>query len=277
MFINRILLPAVAAGLLLPLSAPQAHRNIDVRINAINEQIHADPQNYLLHIKRGELHAEHSEWETALADYDRAQELGPEALAKDLDLLRGYVWLRSGEPALARAALDRYLIYKPGSSQAHLASARVWAALDREEEALDDYNEAITLAKAPTPNLFIERAELLVATGKTQEAIAGIEDGVRRIGPIATLVQFAVETERAAGNNKAALIWIERLSPQLQQSPRWLLVKGDVYADSDDAERATQAWQEARTSINNLPESRQQLPVFQKLMAELETRLGRAG
>src|SRR5437016_11278382 len=97
-----------------------AHGAIDEQIATLASQIEEDPQNAALHLKRGELHSYHRDWDAAMADYERAAQLDPTLAG--VDLARGKTLLHAGSPARANRGLDRCLAEHPeqaGTMETH--------------------------------------------------------------------------------------------------------------------------------------------------------------
>ena len=93
-----------------------AHQGAGEQILALDERIAARPGDATLHLRRGELHRVHRNWEAARADYDRSRGLDP-GLAL-VDFCRGRMWFEAGEPRRSLTALDRYLRYVPADPSA---------------------------------------------------------------------------------------------------------------------------------------------------------------
>src|SRR3954468_20383167 len=69
----------LAAGVLLAFSAAAfGHGDLHERITALSEQIAAAPGKADLYLQRGEVYRNHEDWDLALADYDRADQLDPD-------------------------------------------------------------------------------------------------------------------------------------------------------------------------------------------------------
>ncbi|MEE8270183.1 MAG: hypothetical protein V3R98_00425 [Alphaproteobacteria bacterium] len=110
----------------------------------------------------------------------RLDELAAELEARDppltVDLLdqAGRAWLLAGEPAWARAALDRAVALRPADAELYVARSYAHAAMESYEAALADLARADTLApgRAEIPLL---QAAAYRYEGRLEEALAAVE------------------------------------------------------------------------------------------------------
>jgi predicted Zn-dependent protease len=263
----------LAAGLIAVwIGAPAmvlAHADILERITALDREIREGPQSAALYLKRGELHRLHRDWPAALADYEQAARLEPQNPA--VNYYRGRMWLEAGEPERARPALDRFLAARPDHADALLTRSRALAYLGERLAAAGDLTRAIALLDAPTPEVYLERARLLRAEGPdyTDRALAGLDEGIARLGPMVTLIQFAIELERAHGRYLSALDRLDGLPEGPAGQPAWLRVRGDLLLAAGKREEARAAYAAGLEVIESHPPARRNL----RANSELATRL----
>ena len=200
----------VALALLLATVAPvAAHAPIETQIADLTRRIAAAPANATratLHLRRGELQRILGRPAAAGADYETARRLDPDLAAVDLGL--GLLRLETGRPAAAIAALDLFLARRPGDPEGLAARARACARLGRYLEAAGDFTAAIAGSGArrpPAPDLYIERARALASAGDVwlDDALAGLEDGLDRLGRPVSLALLATDIERRLGRPAA--------------------------------------------------------------------------
>ncbi len=258
----------LAVGLLAPVTA-FAHADIIERLAALDRQIEQTPQSSELYFKRGELHRLHRDWPAARADYDRGAQLDPDNPA--VHYYRGRMWLEAGDPARARPLLDRFIAARPDHADARLIRARVLAALGQWQAAADDLTRAIELLEPPTPEVYLDRARALVAAGPehTETALRGLDEGIARLGPVVSLIQYAIEAERAHGRPEAALARLDRLPAQLRRQPAWLAIRGDILASMGETQQAQATYRAGLDAIAAYPPARRNA----RATAELESRL----
>ena len=244
-----------------------AHGDLHPRIIEITEQIKLSPTNALLYFQRAELYRIDGDFTNALADLNEVARL--DRSLKRVDFLRGQVQLDANQPQAAIAPLNRYLADHPPDPEAYTARARVLAKLNRPAPAIEDYNQAIKLSSTPNPELFIERAAAWRALDKPEEAIRGLDEGIRRLGPIVTLQLPAVDAELALKHTDAALARIDTVMARLQRKESWLVRRAEILRDARREEEARTNYFAALEAINRLPSAHRGT----RMTLELESRI----
>lgn len=238
---------------LLMLSVPLlAHEGLHEQITAMTERIRAEPANAALYLKRGELYRLHQQFDLAARDYDRASALDPQL--HSVDLGRGRASMAAGRITDAIAALQRYAAAEPNDPEGHTALARALVRAGRSPEAAIEYTAA--LRTLPDPDIGIECAQALLAAGKSEEALHGLDDLLTRLGPVVTLQLTAIDIEVNRNDIDAAL---RRIDAALTTAPRtemWLELRGDVLMCAGRAAEAREAYQAALEAIASLPPER---------------------
>jgi len=245
-----------------------AHADVDARVAALDRQIAANLRNGELYLKRAELHRLHQDWDVALADYQRAEQLTPDL---EVDFYRGRMWLDAGRLDLAKSALDHFLRIKPNHANALRVRARVLARRGDRLAAAADLSKALARLHKPTPDLYLERAQLLVSAGSAHidGALRGIDQAIARFGPLVTLIQFAVDVETNRGHHMAALARIHTLPDVVKQLPTWMARRGDILLVAGHRKEAKVAYTAALTAIKRLPTQRRRT----RAVVTLENRL----
>src|SRR5881396_2967287 len=199
-----------------------AHPDLIIQIEEVTKQIEQEPNNPELYLKRGELRRAHIEWDAAYADYERAFALAPDMAA--IDLARGRLFLDSGWPLSARAALDRFLSRQPNGVEGLILRARALTRLNLRLAAAQDYSRAIGLSPEPGPELYIERAQVLAAEGSEYlpSALEGLDEGIRKLGPLVTLQLFAIDAELKQKNIDGALARLDQVAQKSPRKETWL-------------------------------------------------------
>ncbi len=251
-FPNCFLLTAAAMG--LATANAFAHGDVHLRIVALTEQIAQSPNsptNAPLIFQRADLYRVDGDWTNALADLDRVTQLNWNL--NRVDFLRGLVHFEAGQPQAALAPLDRFLASKPKDPEAFTLRGRVLAKLNRPSAAIEDYNTAIALSGAASPELFIERAAAWRALGKNEEAIRGLDEGIRKLGPLVTLELPAVDAELALKHYDAALTRIDVVMARLQRKETWLERRAQILRAAGREEEARKNYRDALEAIERLP------------------------
>lgn len=253
---------------LLPLQL-LAHGALHEQIATATKQIEKNPKSAELYLKRGELHRAHEDWDAALADYERVATLNPKLAI--VDLARGKLLLAANWPVSAKFYLDRFLAAQPKHVDALVTRARVEAKLGQRFASAQDYTTAITLSAEPPPEYYIERAQALAAEGGKylDEALQGLDGGIKKLGPLVTLQLFAIDLELKQKRYEAALSRLDQITAQSPRKETWLARRGEILQQAGRLGEAREAFQAALKAIDSLPPARRQVPAMQ----ELEKRL----
>jgi len=269
----------VSVVLFFILTAPAplvfAHADLETRIEAVSRSLATAPTANLF-MKRGNLHQQHGDWTSAQADYLKARELAP-SLA-EIDYYLGTLHLRSGNPEQAETFLRRFVAARPHLGHARFQLGRALVRQDRIKEGAALMGEALASLPAPKPEHYIERARALADASPHNEesAIASLDEGIARMGPVVALVEMAADLEAERGNYNAGISRIETLPAPLKTSPAWLLRKGELHWAAEDWAKARIAFESATRAIDRLPPRRKATAAFQQLRARLMLLLARS-
>lgn len=257
------------AGLLLflTLSLRPAHEELDLQIARVTKDIEARPDRAELHLKRGELHRLHEDWAAAKADFDRAEKLDPGLAA--VDLARGRMWLGIGDPKEARKCLDRVLAREPGRPDALVERARALVRLGQRAAAVEDYTRAVSTPAPSDPEIFLERSQAQSADGRVEEALRGLDEGIRRLGPLVTLQLAAIDLELGAKRTDAALARLDSIAAKSERKDPWLARRGEILREAGRRDEAREAFRGALKAVESLPPFRRQA----KATLDLEKRV----
>lgn len=246
---RQIGLTLIAVGLLcLPAAA---HEGIYEQIAQVTRQVRQDPHNPVLYLKRGELFRLLKEWDSALADYDRAATLDPTSV--EVDYFRGRMWAEAHQPRRAHRALDRFLQAKPDHTEGRLTRARVLAQLRHPAAAVADYSHVIDSSPTPKPDHFIERARVQTAAREFTTALRGLDEGLAKLGPIVTLQVEAIEIELKNRNPDGALARLDAAAAASPRQEHWLTRRGEILLRAGRKAEARTAFAAALAAIEALP------------------------
>ena len=252
-----VLLLAVATGLAMLPSLARAHEGLHEQIVVITARIRRDPKNAALYLQRGELYRLHRDWARAAADYDRASRLQPSLTIVDLG--RGKMLFESRRFQQAKFVLDRFLRRQPRHVEGLTTRGRVLARMGARFEAANDFTEAIALAPNPEPELYLERAQILAGDERyIQEALRGLDEGIKQLGPLVTLELAAIDLELRQGNYDAALTRLDAITNQSERKEAWLVRRGEILKAAGRKEDARKAFSDAIEAIESLPPERRQ-------------------
>ncbi|PYV44675.1 MAG: hypothetical protein DMG06_05550 [Acidobacteria bacterium] len=260
--------PWLGLFLLFPF-AVAGHEAIQEQIVALTKRIEQDPTNAELYLKRGELHRVNRQWDAALGDYNRAAQIDPGL--DTVDLCRGMTLLEAGRLQRARFALERFLVNHPNDVEALVARARVLVKLGEPLAAAEDFTRAVAQQPSPRPELYLERAQALVAEGgeHIDAALRGLDAGIEKLGPLVTLQLYAIDLELLRKRYDAALVRLGQIEIQSSRKEVWLAHRGEILEQAGRSGEARAAFTSALSAIEDLPEYRRK----NRSMQELETRL----
>jgi tetratricopeptide (TPR) repeat protein len=250
-----------------------AHGDVHGQIVEISQQIEKNPTNTDLYIKRGELHRTHQDWDGAHADFDHAFALNPKL--EVIAFAKGRLFLEAGWPLSAKVSLDRFLSKQSNHVEALVVRARTLAKLQRPVEAAADYTHAIAVTTESRPELYYERAQVLGAAGgeHSKEAVRGLDEGIRKLGPLVTLQLCALDIEVKEKQYDDAL---KRLDVVTTKSPRketWLARRGEILQQAGRKTEAREAFNAALRAMETLPAARRNVPAMMDLQKHLREEL----
>lgn len=267
---RRAFAALLVGGLLWSVDA-KAHDEPSTRIAALTWQIAAEPGNAVLYLRRGELHRLDRELPEALADYARARRLDPGLVIVDLG--EGRALLDANRPGEARRLLERYVRARGNDPEGRLELARSLARLHETNTADAEYARAIALSPEPRPDAYFERARFLQAARRLAAAIRVLDEGIARLGPLASLEELAMEMELAGKDPDAALARLDRIFPPGSRQETRLVRRGEILVAAGRSAEAREAFLRARRAIENLPPRLRQTRAVQKLEGRVRSSL----
>jgi predicted Zn-dependent protease len=259
-----------------------AHGDLHGQIAELTTQIKSAPAGSLkqavLHLHRGELHRLHGEFKEAEADFEVVARFDPERKQdklRDLDLARGRLYLDWGKPQQAKEALDRY-VAKHGEDPAGLITlAQTLVKLGWGIEAVAHLDRAIAKHPQPEPDHFIGRAEMLEKLGAKHldRAVRGLDEGIRRLGPVVTLESKAIDLELKLKRWNSALRRVDLLHDSQPRKDIWLARKAQILDLAGQPQKAAEARRKALAAHDKLPPTVRE----QKFSVDLRKQLIAAG
>jgi predicted Zn-dependent protease len=250
-----------------------AHEGLHEQIRAVTAKIKRDPKNASLYLHRGELYRLHREWTRAAADYDRAARLQPDL--KIVDLARGKMLFESGRFQHAKFVLGRFLSQQPDHYEGLITRARVLAKIGLRSEAIEDFTQALAKSAVPDPDLYIERAHVTAGDEKRiDQALNGLDEGIKRLGPVVTLQLTAIDLELRRQNYDAALARLDAVTSQSERKETWLVRRGEILKLAGRDEEARAAFNAALVAIESLPPQRRQSRAVTTLQLRARSALG---
>lgn len=257
------------------LAAPlalHAHGDDQVLIDALTGELAKKPEADLL-IRRGELFRHHQEWAKAEADFVLAAKLDPQLTLIDFFLAR--VLLESGAPAKAQPLIERYIDRAPDEPEGWFLRGEIAYALGKTEDAAQHYIDGIRHSPNPRPEHFLRRARILASAPEPDRArvLAATDEGIARLGPVISLVDYAITLELEASNYDAALQRIAAAMDNMPRRERWLVRQGDILVKCGRTPEAIAAYRAALTAIEELPERYRDTVPMEKLARDVRNSL----
>jgi tetratricopeptide (TPR) repeat protein len=266
---------------------PQTRGPCDDRLFRLREQLAFDPNNVELLISIGEVHRDHQDWQAALAAFDKAGRLAPR-LAR-IDFHRSRVMLDMGQPKQAAILMQRYLADPAADNDTlefrvgvYVLCGEILEALQHYQAAADQYSRAIELSTKPCPGVYLARAKALataaVKQGKNEylaQALAGLDEGIERIGPLDILQRLAIELERCRRNYDGALYRVDRIRAGFTHQEFWLALRGEILEQAQRFPEAWSAYYHTQMALRSLPPRLRHIPVLRDIDVRVEKAMKR--
>lgn len=263
---------ALACLAAVPLNT-RAHGDFHSLITLANEDIQKDPSNPELYLRRAELYRLHQLWPESETDILKAESLSP-GLAQ-VDLCWGRLRMDTAWPLSARAHFDKFLARYPTHVEALTLRSRVWQQLGQPLSAADDLARATKATPEGAPELYIERAQALAAAGSAQveSALAVLDEGIQRMGPLVTLQLTAIDLELKRQNYDGALTRVDAVAARSPRKESWLARRGEILLQAGRPDQARTAYESALAALNTLPPVRRNVPAVLDLERRIRTEL----
>jgi predicted Zn-dependent protease len=223
------------------------------------------------------LHRSHQEWDAAHSDYEFALSLDPNF--QIIDFVRGRLFLEANWLFSAKTALDRFLARHPKHIEGLTARARTLVKLGQRLPGVADYTAAITNASEPIPELYIERAQALTEEGGSHldAALKGLDEGIKKLGPLVTLQLYAIDLEIKQGRFAGALTRLDTVSSKSPRQETWLARRGEILRQAGRENEARDAFKASLKAMDKLPPSRRSVPAMVELQRRVQDALQNSG
>ncbi|MEO7298181.1 MAG: tetratricopeptide repeat protein [Verrucomicrobiota bacterium] len=250
-FLPHSLLAAIVLAWLFTPVTTFAHGDLRGEIDTITQQLAVQVDDVSLLLKRADLYRLHGAFGLALADCQIAQQAKPDFVFTHF--VRGKIFSDAHLYEEARSAMDKFLAVQKENSEAHLARARVLVQLGDFENGAADYSAAIRFAKVVKPDFFVEQADVWRAVGKFETALLSLDEGIKKLGPIASLEIPAIELELDMRGYDKALARVDLLAAQSQRKEQWLFRRGEILEMAGRLSEAKMAYAKAAEAFVQLP------------------------
>lgn len=245
------------------------------QIELVSQQIRSAPQDPSLYLQRADLLRRWRRLETALGDLRQAERWNGEP-GKILSA-RARILRDAGHGYRALAAYGRSLDLTPDDTGLRWERARLLHALGRPRSAARDLERIAAASggpdRRPEPDLYVSWHIELVEAGLPLQALAALDAGIQRLGPLVSLEVPAFELERSLGQSSAALRRLDRLTSNVPRMDGWLLARGQVLRAAERTDEARSAYQSALDKLRALSPRRQRTQTARTMLAEAENAL----
>jgi tetratricopeptide (TPR) repeat protein len=250
-----------------------AHGELLIRIGEVTQQINAATnQNAQLYLERAELYRMDQNWAAAEADYVRAEQLAPNLISAQVSHAGMLADSCQFEAALER--FNNVLRHSSKNGDVFVGRARVLVKLGQRNAAIADFKRGLELVANPAPEIFVELAEALTAEGRIENALATLDQGIKKLGPVPALQTPAIDLELSRKNYNGALARIDSLLPDLLRKENWLARRGDILIEAGHKADACKSYEAALAAIKALPWRVQQSSPMLRLRAHVDEALG---
>ncbi len=262
-----VLQVAIVCLFSLPVSG---HEGLHEQIIAVTKQIRKSPKDPALYLKRAELYRLHEEWKNAEADLVRAERLDRNLTAVDLGW--GKLWLDAKQFSKAHTALEKYLLKQPNSFEGAITMARVLAKL-KTDTSINYFTKAIVLAPHDSAEIYLERTEVLATAGRIDEALSGLDEGIKKLGTLVTLQNAAIELEVRRRRYDLALERLDILAVAMPRKETFLLRRGEILLQAGRPCEARSSLIESQSGFDALPVPRKNVRAVRGQMVRIQALL----
>ena len=243
---------AVAWAVTLTPAVARGHAGVD-RLDATSrEEVAKRPDDPQAHLARARVLQLEGKWDAALEEVELAAVRGgdPDVLGQ----ARATIYLEAGFPRMAKVEIDRVLARRPDRYGLLFERGRAWLAIGDADAAARDFGEAIAKGPMPSPEQVLMQRDVLVGLGRKEDALAGLDAGIARIGHVVTLEMPAIDLELELGRPDRALARMDALAKTGPPNPLWLARRGEIL---DAAGRGADARVEYEKALVLIAQKRQ--------------------
>ncbi len=254
-------------------STALGHGGLHEQILRMNERLREAPGDGSLYLRRAELHRLHRDFEAAWKDLDSADQFGGNEA--ESTLCRARIRFDQEQWAAVEETLAPLRAPAKVKKNAEILRAKALGKLGRWGEAAAAYVRGIELHSDPAPDLYLELSQCYLQhrDPTPHKALLALEDGLRRLGPIASLEQRAVELEIRLEQFDRALQRVDRLRAQATRQERWLAWRAGILLAAGRTPEAQHDYARALSAIENLSARQRHTRAVQSLESQVRTAL----
>lgn len=238
----------LAMSTLISSGAVYAHAGDHQSIAELNGIIKESPGEPSLLVARGALHSRSGQWIEAERDLRLAEAAGNKY---DVAFEFGQLYYRRGEHQKALGYIDTYISVYPRHPAAFLLRARAASEAEQFDLAIASYRTYFSLSTDPQPGEYLVAARLLasIKPAGINNALALLDEGIRKLGLNPQLQRYAMELELRRDDTQSALGRWNSLRDQLGGTPEWGLTLARVLILADRVDEARLAIRQAKVRL----------------------------
>jgi predicted Zn-dependent protease len=248
-----------------------AHPELAEVQGAVDQLLTTSPDDPTLLIRQGHLREEAHDWDGALVSFTHALSHGGDADV--IAAARAHVFLEAGFPRMATLEYDTLLAKQPDAFDILFERGRARLALGQVEAADRDFTRAVAHMRAPRPEHVIVHAQGWLKVGNSANALRALDDGIRRVGPLPSLLLTAVDLDVELQHYDEALARLDVLLVQTPTNEAWIARRADVLQQAGRAEEARAEQARALRQIESRPLERRSRAT-RELADRLRTQIG---
>lgn len=240
-----------------------AHPDLEAQIARITALLADQTKSAELYLQRADLYRRHAQFQEALRDIAEAAQL--KATSSRITFARAMVFSDSGCAGAALAAAQQLLAVETNHWEGLIICARAYQKLNQPQAAIRSYTAAIAKSPVPEPDLFLERARAQAAAGDFESAVAGLDEGTKKLGHIPSLELPAIEFERQRKNFPGALVRVDKIIAHYPVKEPWLVLRGEILEQAGRFVEARATFQKVLAGIQEYPPGRRALAMTKQL------------
>jgi tetratricopeptide (TPR) repeat protein len=223
------------------------HTDLELQIEALNEQIELEGTQADLLLKRANLYRRHEDWDKAAFDFITVRGLDP--AQPEVDWIEGLYMVDTDQWQEADELISRFIDSNKSHAAAHHVRGRARWKLGRFSDASDDYQSAINLSPRPSPSLYRSHiiSELSAGPESYASATASVQAGLNHFPREISLLGLAVDLALVQSDGQAALNTMMRLPGRLQELMQWKFRRAAWQCIQGNEDRAKEAFNDMLT------------------------------
>jgi tetratricopeptide (TPR) repeat protein len=228
-----------------------AHGDLTKRINIKTSEIKLNPNNPELYFDRGFLYQQHEEYDKAVSDYLKAEDLGFND--KLLDFRKAETYYKWGKYKLALTASSAYLVKDNIDVKINKLHAQILFELKHFDKAFEHYKFFIDTVEDPRPEDYIEFSLISIANyNDYNKAIEILENGIQKLGNVISLQLEKLEYYKKSNQVEKAIEQYNQFILNNKRNEFWYYKKANYLFENNQIAQCKIALEQSKVSISIL-------------------------